>query len=189
MKFCNAIPVYTAQQRPMRTGLATRGPGSQLCNEISQMQSLCTSPDFYWHSRSLEGFSDGSVGKESAWSLDVPSQKKKSTLKMTTRPGDFSFAVISLKGNTLLWNWKLSLHFDLFSSVWIGTEVEGGGLWSPHHYPASIFAWKGRRTPPSKHADAWFPLREIFLLHPLRPPHRLHTHLTHQVSTFLSLNP
>ena len=160
-------------------------PGSQLCNEIrSQSQSLCKSPDYYWDSKSLEGFSDGSVGKESAWSLDVQSQKKKPTLKMTTRPSDFSFAVIFLKGNTLLWNWRLFLHFDLFSSVRMGTEVEGSGLWSPPSLSSFNICLERETEATFQTCRCMVSFEEIFLLHPLLPPHSLHTHLTPQCPHF-----
>lgn len=60
----------------------------------------------------------------------------------------------------------------------------------PHHYPASIFAWKGRQRPPSKHADAWFPLRKYFSSIPSCLPtvSTPTSHLSVHISVFKPIN-
>lgn len=88
-------------------------PGSQLCNEMrSQSQPLYKTPII--------------IDSQEIWTLGA-----EKPFKMTTRPGYFTFAVISLKGNNPMGDLKLSLSYGLFSKVLHlsrNREVPGGGF-------------------------------------------------------------
>lgn len=157
MKFCNIILfIQIGKQRPTKERRYHPWPLAASCVMKWDLRSgLCTKHQII-------------IEIQEIWKLGA-----KKPLQMTARPSYFSFAVISLKGNNLMWNLKLSLYMACFLAfiIWAGIEKwKEVGSEHPDHHPDSLFAWKGWQGSPCKQAGAEFPFRKHFSFIPSHLP-------------------